>query len=222
MRVKYSWLMVAGVLGASLSVVACGGSSKPAEEPASESAPAEAEKKEEKPSAEPADKPAEKAEKKEDSSEGPKITRTPKDILTAPDILFMFNFNSSEMGERAEKQCDEQSKDNPKKRAECMTRAKTKIEVDGMRFKQEKGRWYWSTIRRKGKILVSLNKVPIEFGKEDDHSIVLKPAGKDEGTSPGKGLSETTVEVPNEYQIVIQDSKQGRMVFDAKIGLTEN
>jgi len=218
MRLKQCGLLILG-----LGLSACGGSSKPAEEPAAEPKTEATAKPETK---EPAEKPPvaennEKPAKADESSEGPKVTRTPKDILTAPDVVFMFSFNQSDMGERAEKQCDEQAKDNPKKRADCMTRAKQKIEIDGMRFKQEHGRWYWSTIRRKGKILINVNKVPVEFGKEDEHSIVLKPSGKDEGTKPGK-LSDTTVEVPNEYQIVINDPKQGKMVFEAKIGLVEN
>ncbi len=221
MRVKYSWLLMA-----SLGLSACGGSAKPAEEPEAE-AKAEESKADEKTESDSAAKSDESDSKSTDKKEEPvssepKVTRSPKDIVTAPDVVFMFSFSGSDMSERAEQQCDEKIKDNPKKRAECMTRAKKKIEIDGMRFKQERGRWYWSTIRLKGKVVVTLNKVPIEFGKEDEHSIVLKPVGKDEGTAPGKGLSETKLAVPNDYQIELQDPKHGKMVFEAKIGLVEN
>lgn len=226
MRVKSSLLLFSLIFG----LAACGGSQEPAKDPSSEADSAEAsegtEAEEPAKDAE-AEKPAAKAEPKaEEKTEatdtsGPKLKRSPKDVITAPDVIFMFSFNSSEIKERFEKQCDEKVKDNPKKRAECMSKAKDKLEWDGMRFKQEKGTWYWSMVKLKGKALISVHKLPIEFGKEDDKSIVLKPTGKDEGQKRGGGPGETKVEVPNEYEIVIDDPKLGRSVYEAKIGLTE-
>ncbi|HET9955376.1 MAG TPA: hypothetical protein VFQ61_12765 [Polyangiaceae bacterium] len=211
-----------------LVLSACGGGSKPAEEPSTDAGSAEksAPKKSESESesdAEETSKTDAKSEKKdesESSTSGPKVSRTPKDMLTAPDIIFMFSFNGSDMKEKAEQECDKKAKDDPKKRAQCMSKAKEKIEADGMRFLQEKGKWYWLVVRRKGKTLVNLHKVPFEFGKETDHSIVLTPSGKDEGTQRTGSLGETTIEVPNEYQIVIQDPTHGKMVYEAKIGIT--
>ncbi len=214
----------------SFCVVACGGSQKPAEEPSSDAASSAAKDHAdaESSAAEKADKKdvAKADEKKADSkseapsTEGPKVTRTPKDIITAPDTYFMFSWAGSDIKEEAEKVCDGEAKDDPKKRAKCLDKEKKKIDFDGMGFKQEKGQWYWLVIRRKGKTLVNLHKLPIEFGKEDDHSIVLKPAGKDEGTARGGAPGETKVEVPNEYQITIKDPKLGKTVYEAKIGLT--
>lgn len=222
MRLKLSLLLCF-----SMCVAACGGSSKPAEEPSSsesaESSETEksSEKTTEKAASEDAPKKeAKKEEPKEEASSEPKVTRTAKDIITAPDIIFMFSWNSSEVKEKAEKQCDSEAKDDPKKRAKCLDREKKKIDFDGMSFKQEKGHWYWSIIKRKGKTLVNLHKLPIEFAKEEDHSIVLKPVGKDEGTKRGGGPGETKVSVPNEYQIEINDPELGKTVYEAKIGLT--
>jgi hypothetical protein len=231
MRVKSSLLLFSLIFG----LVACGGSQEPAKDPSSEDSTEASEGTEgeasEKKDAEPeAEKPAEKAEKAEPKKEekaeatdtsGPKVKRTAKDVITAPDVIFMFSFNGSEIKERFEKQCDEKVKDNPKKRAECMSKAKDKLEWDGMRFKQERGTWYWSMVKLKGKALINVHKLPIEFGKEDDKSIVIKPTGKDEGQKRGGGPGETKVEVPNEYEIVIDDPKLGRSVYEAKIGLTE-
>jgi hypothetical protein len=221
----------------SLCLSACGGGQKPAEEPAADSSSSDTAKdaseasgseKAEAKSGDAESKDSAKSEKKdsakkeEDSStSGPQIKRTAKDILTAPDTIFMFSFNQSDIKDELEKQCDKEAKDNPKKRADCMTKAKKKIDFDGIAFKQEKGTWYWLTISRKGKVLTNLHKVPIDFGKEDEHSIVLKPTGKDEGKARGGAPGETKVEVPSEYEIVIQDPKLGKMVFEAKIGLIE-
>lgn len=238
MRVKST-----SILCVSLCLAACGGASKPAEEPAAESAASESSEEASEASDSGADKAADSKsddadgakdkdkdkkdtnEKKEDSSEsstsGPKITRTARDILTAPDVIFMLSFNQSDMKEAAEKNCDKVAKDNPKKRADCMTKEKKKIEFDGIAFKQEKGTWYWLTISRKGKTLINQHKVPIEFGKEDEHSVVLKVTGKDEGKARGGAPGDTKIEVPNEYEIVLKDPKLGKMVFEAKIGLTD-
>lgn len=219
----------------SLFVFGCGGSQPAAQEPSEsassdkgeakgdETAEADKEKGDEKAEAKAGKSDSEpKKEAKDDSSStsGPKVTRTAKDILTAPDVIFMLSFNQSDMKEQAEKQCDAQAKDNPKKRADCMTKAKQKIDIDGLAFKQEKGNWYWLSVKRKGKTLINVHKLPVEFIKEEDHSIVLKPTGKDEGRSPGSAPGETKVEVPNEYEIVIQDPKLGKVVYEAKIGLT--
>jgi hypothetical protein len=216
------------LLAFSLCLAACGGSQKPAEEPQEDSAPSAEEDSAEKEAEAPAEAEASEAEapgkKEEASSEpstsGPAFKRSAKDIITAPDVVFMFSFNESDMKKEAEERCDERASDDPKKRADCMSKEKNKIEADGIQFKQEKDRWYWLTIRRKGKTLVNIHKLPIEFTNETDKSIVLKPVGKDEGTLRGRGApGETKVEVPNDYQIVITDSDHGKMVYEAKLGL---
>jgi hypothetical protein len=130
----------------------------------------------------------------------------------------MFSFNGSDMKAAAEKTCEKLS--DPKKNAECMSKQKKNIEIDGMGFKQEKGQWYWLKIKQKGKTLVNLHKIPVEFVKETERSVVLKPVGKDEGIKRGGNPGETKIEVPNEYEIVYDDPKHGKMVFEAKIGLT--
>src|SRR5882672_10868364 len=86
---------------------ACGGSAKPAEAPEAKAdekpADSAAADKTEKPDAAKADesKPdAAKSDTKADAAkpaapadDGPKATRTPTDILTAPDVVFLFSFN---------------------------------------------------------------------------------------------------------------------------------
>lgn len=220
MRLSYSLTMVLCV-----SLSACGGSQKGAEEPEAESSTtadsaedSAAGSDEQAADAEPA---GEKTEDKPDeSTSGPTFKRTAKDVVTAPDVVFMFSFNESDVAKGAEERCDARAKDDPKKRAECMSKEKSKITADGMQFLQEKDRWYWLTIRRKGKTLVNLHKLPVEFADEADTSITLKPVGKDEGTQRGRGApGETKLEVPNDYQIVIQHPTHGKMVYEAKVGL---
>jgi hypothetical protein len=131
----------------------------------------------------------------------------------------MFSFNESDVKQKAEEACEGRSKGDPKKRADCMTKEKSKIEADGVGFKEEKGTWWYMTIRRKGKVLTNLHKVPFEFGAETPKSITLKITGKDTGTKPARFPNEVTIEVPNDYQIILNDPEHGKMVYEAKIGL---
>lgn len=224
MRSRY----LLSTVGLSLALSACGSSPPPAEHaaapaasaPASESPPAE--------SAAPASSGAAgagKADKGDKSKEqagedtGPKLTRTPTDILTAPDVVFMFSFSSSDISKEAEDKCDKSSGDDAKKRSECLSKARSKVNLDGVRFKKEGGQWWWITFRRKGNVLQMLHKVPFEFGPEKGNTIVLKPTGKDKGPAPMNVPKEVVFEIPNEYQIATKDPNLGRVVYEAKIGI---
>jgi hypothetical protein len=218
------WLIVlAPLLGA------CGGG-KPAETAASESAASE------KPSAE-SDAPADDAAKSDKpeaaksddaksakssapADDGPKPSKSASDILTAPDVVFLFSFNDSEAKTAAEEKCNAKSGNDPKKLNACMAAERKNFPADGHRFKQdEKGQWWWITVRQKGNRLVALHKIPVELGEETPTSVTLKPVGKDTGSAPMTPPAKVVVEVPNDYQIAFKDPKAGRLVFQAKIGV---
>jgi hypothetical protein len=205
----------------SLTLAACGGSNKPAED-ASSKQPDTAAAEEKAKEAPASDKPAESAEKKEDKSSDsgmPAVVRKPKDYLTAPDIVFKFNFKESDVGIKAEKQCDEKSKGDGKKMADCMTAAQKRQPVDDYHFKEDdNGNWYLLAMRTKGSAISWTHRLPIEFGDETDKKIVVKITGKDKGQAPYRNPpSQITFEVPNEYQIIQKDDELGKLVFDAKI-----
>jgi hypothetical protein len=133
----------------------------------------------------------------------------------------MFSFNQSEPKAKAEEKCQAQTKGEGKKMADCMRKASSKFGEDGIQFKQEKGTWYWITQRRKGSTLTTLHKIPFEFGEEKETYVILKPNGKDTGRTPMRNIpKEVKIEVPNEFSIAIQDPDAGRLVYDAKIGIT--
>jgi hypothetical protein len=65
-----------------------------------------------------------------------------------------------------------------------------------------------------------LHRVPIEFGKESEETIEVKVTGKDEAKgAKGYVPNEVTFSVPNAYQIVQTDPDEGKIVFEAKLGL---
>ncbi len=171
-----------------------------------------------------AKKPDEKKadEKKADekkADDGPKVTRSAQDILTAPDVVFMFSFNDSDLKQAADTKCSATSGNDPKKMNTCMAKARKGVDVDGYRFKEKDGKWWWLTLRTQGKILHTLHKFEIDFGPAKEGSVTLKPKGKDLGSAPGRTPSSVTFDVPNEYQISINDPKLGKLVYEAKIGL---
>jgi hypothetical protein len=213
-----------------LSLAACGGAQPPAEDASSaegdsssESSSEDAKSEETKDDAEGEEK---KDEAKKEESTGPSdgpgpITRTAKDMLTAPEVTFMFCFNQSEPKAKAEEKCQKQTKGEGKKMADCMRKASSKFGVDGIQFKQEKGTWQWITLRRKGSSLTTLHKIPFEFGEEKPTSVEIKPTGRDTGRTPMRNIPKSvTIEVPNEFSIAIEDPDSGRLVYEAKIGIT--
>lgn len=223
-------LLASLVALSAIALTACGGSQPPPKEPSSAgSAAPEAPKADE---ATDASKTSETSETKPDTAKkdekpadtsGPEVKRTAKDIITAPEVTFMFNFNESEPKEKAEKDCTASSGNNPKKMALCMKKANSKFHADGMQFKKDdKGEWVWITLRRTGSKITVLHKVHIDFAEDKPDSVLIKTSGKDLGRGGGKVPSEQLIEVPNEFEIAVKDPTYGRMVYEAKIGIMSN
>jgi hypothetical protein len=212
------------LLALSLAVAACGGgatppaespsgtseTSTPASKAASEAkaAPAPA------PEAKPAPAPAAAA----DPGAAARSGREPRDILELKDTVFFFSFEESDVKQAAEATCTKQSGNDPKKMAACMSKARNDYDGDGHRFTQDKaGDWWWTVVKRKGKVLNTVHKVRYQYGDQSGNTVVIKPEGRDEGAARwAKPPSEVKFEVPTEYRIVVQDPKQGKMVYEAK------
>jgi hypothetical protein len=160
-----------------------------------------------------------KPEPVEDTS--PKPTRTAQDIITAPDVAFVFSFANSEVGEKAEVSCSKKSKDDPKKQTQCMQKARKEITADVHAFTKDKeGKFWWTISRVQGSKLRTLHKLQIEFADDKADSITIKPVSKDRGTKPwANPPAKVAIGVPNEFSIEIKDPTYGKMVYEAKIGL---
>jgi len=210
-----------------LLLAACGGTpaaKNPKPDDAEQTTPAEKTEAKADTESDPGDKSEpEKAEtKKSDAkpaSDSPKTKRSAQEILTAPDVVFMLSFNDSDVKQSAETKCSASSGNDPKKMNGCMSKARKAIDIDGYQFKEIGGKWFWLTLRTQGKNLHTLHKFEIEFGPEAEGSVTIKPKGKDLGSSPGKTPSAVTIQVPNDYQIALNDPKLGKLVYEAKIGL---
>jgi hypothetical protein len=216
-----------------LLLTACGGSAPPADAPKATDSSAE-KTATEKPvdDAKPADD-ADKADAKSDSKDdskkpdakaddSPKPKRSAQDILTAPDIVFMLSFNDSDVKQAAESKCTASSGNDPKKMSACMAKARKAVDVDGYRLKQKGGDWWFFTLHTEGKKVKTLHKFAVDFGPEKDGEVTLKPKGKDMSTASGRVPAPFTIQVPNEYQIILTDPKLGKMVYEAKIGVASD
>jgi hypothetical protein len=161
-----------------------------------------------------------KSDKGSDEGSAPKALRSAQDIVTGKDVLFVFSFNESEPFQAAEKKCAEKSKDDPKKKADCMSKASAQFDLDGITFEQIDGTWMWLTMRRKGNQLLTIHKIPVEFSDDKEKSVKIKTLGPDKGSKPMAHVpKELTIEVPAETQLTITDPKSGKMVYEAKMGL---
>jgi hypothetical protein len=212
------------LMSVSLAVAACGGgATPPAESPAGTSeksaaaAKAGSEAKAE-PAPAPEAKPAPAPAAAANDGAAQRSGREPREILELKDNVFFFSFEESDVKQAAEAACNKQAGNDPKKLAACMSKARNEYDGDGHRFTQDKsGDWWWTVVKRKGKTLSSVHRVRYQYGDQSGNTIVIKPEGKDEGTSRWARVpSEVKFEVPTEYRIVVQDPKQGKMVYEAK------
>ena len=211
---------------AAATLVGCGKESVPAEDTSAKKADKKAsaadEDKDKSDDAADSAKDDTKAKKKpKKNDDGFTIVRKAKDYLTAPDVVFMYSFNESDAKAKAEKACSDRTKGDNEKQASCMAAAQKKFGADGYHFVQDdSGKWYWETVKVKNSTISLVHRVPFEFGKETDTTVEIKITGKDEAKgAKGYVPNEVTFEVPNAYQIVQKDPDDGKVVFEAKLGL---
>jgi hypothetical protein len=151
-----------------------------------------------------------------------KASRPPLDMLTGNNVVYVFNFTGSAVGSSAKDQCESHA-DNPVAARECVAKERGKIPVESVRFvKDGFGQYWWVTLNRYKGNLLKWHKIQFVPGKQDDDSVSLTLTGKDKGIAPMPHVpSALSVELPNDYSIVIKDPEYGPMMYDAKIGLLE-
>jgi len=152
-----------------------------------------------------------------------KASRPPTELITGPNVVFVFNFKESAVGIAAQEACERQAADNPRAVRECFDKARSQVPVESVRFVKDKANQYWWVTynRYKGNLL-KWHRVQFMPGQETDSSISLNLVGKDKGIAPLAHVPHSlAIELPNDYSIVIQDPELGKMAYDAKIGLME-
>ncbi len=217
--------IVRSALGAlfAFSLVGCGaGQTSPAESPAAKTAEP-SEKEPAKTAKTETQKPAEPAEVDPRADGLRKASRPPGDLITGPNLIYMFNFKESEVGKTAQEHCAEQAGDSPKEMHACMEKARNKVQVESVRFlKDSSGQHWFITYNRYKGNLLKWHKVQYLQGEETADSIILNLVGKDEGIAPMPKVPRSiSIDLPNDYTIVVNHPDHGAMYFDAKIGTLE-
>lgn len=155
----------------------------------------------------------------EEEQEGP--VGGPIQFITAPTVAFMIDYASSGAKEIAEAKCDKAFSEDLSARAACMKKERDEFTADVLRWvKDEKGQWWWYIYQRKSKKLNEMFKVKISFGEETKSSVEVKLEGGEKGGQVILAGKKTyTVKAPNNYSIVVEDKKFGRLPYSARLGL---
>jgi hypothetical protein len=215
----------------SLGFAACSASTPTPESPASEAPPSAASPPEEAPPppepTEPAQAPvteptadAPAPEPAQPAEPEPEPRQAPTAILGAPNAAFVLDYNASGLRDAAEKACAPETADAAK-RQECLQKARASFVADVLRFKKTaQGKWRWTIYQRKGSSLPEVYQADVELSDESKNSVKVKIKGGESGSRPlFAGTKQGVISFPNDYSIVLEDPKHGRLIYDAKVGL---
>ena len=146
--------------------------------------------------------------------------RRPSEIITAPNVAYMFNYQSSAPKEAADKECSEKEPDDPQARSECLKKARDAFVADVLVFKKEGKGFVWVIYRRARADLFEVSKSPFAVGQEAGAKVVLNLKGGEQGKRPlFAGRKEVVLSVPSGSALEIEDPRFGHLVYEAKIGL---
>lgn len=178
---------------------------------------------------EPKDEPTEKANdaptstEKDPREEGlRKASRPPAELITGPNLVYVFNFKESEVGVAAKERCTQENED-PGAVGACLQKARSKVPVELVRFIKEPDGdlWFVTYNRYKGNLL-KWHRVQFQPGVASDDRITLNLIGDDKGIAPmARVPRHLEINLPNDYSIVVNDHENGAMYYDAKIGMMD-
>jgi len=152
-----------------------------------------------------------------------KASRPPAELITGPNLVYVFNFKESPVGIAAKEKCDAEAGDDRAAFGACLEKARSKVPVELVRFIKEPDgdHWYVTYNRYKGNLL-KWHRVQFQPGKESDDRLTINLIGKDMGIAPmAKVPAHLEIELPNDYSIVVNDPDIGPMMYDAKVGTME-
>lgn len=144
-----------------------------------------------------------------------------RDVVSSEGTSFVFDFNASDIGQKTDERCRKEAADDMKKLAECRKRVQDRLGMPLLRFAEEEGTWYWFTYDRRGADLSMHRKIAFEFGEETPTTLTILPKGRDLGMRPKAVPASLLLTMPNPNTLEVEDSKHGKMVYRAKVGIFE-
>ena len=151
-----------------------------------------------------------------------KASRPPAELITGPNLVYVFNFKESEVGIAAKERCTAEN-DQPNAIPACLEKARGKVAVELIRFvKEPNGDHWWVTYNRYKGNLLKWHRVQFQPGEQGDDRITLNLIGKDKGIAPmARVPRQLQIALPNDYSITVNDPEHGAMHYDAKIGMMD-
>jgi hypothetical protein len=141
-------------------------------------------------------------------------------MITQDDVAFMIDYGNSTPKTTAEGKCASQE---GQARADCMKKARAEFLSDVLTFrKAASGAIQFAIYARRGTQLQEIYTVGAEFEEKSPTEVVLKTKGKGKGSRPLFAAERSTiVTVPDDYTLVLNDSRFGTLKYTARHGLVE-
>lgn len=202
-----------------VTLAACGGSKKPAAAPpAPPPAPASASSA---PAAPPAPPPAASSAAAPSSDDsGPdesKPSQPPIDLMTQKGEAFVLDFQDSDIGAKAEKECHSS---NPARVARCKKHKRGKFLADVLQFKKKGKKIRFYIYKRRYNRVTKLSVNEVKLTQKADNKVMVETL--DKILMPRVLFPRSRkfiVTVPNDYSIQIKDPRYGKLVYEGKVDI---
>jgi len=152
------------------------------------------------------------------AASAPEPAPRPSDIVTAPGVIYILDYQASDVSKAAREKCDQDAGEDMDKRAECLKKERDKFRADALRFKRgDKGKLNWHIYRRDGDGFKEVHLTRFEFADESASEVTLVPKGGAMGARPlFRGRRKVVLGVPSTYSLIIEDPQYGRLVYKAR------
>lgn len=148
-------------------------------------------------------------------------TRPAIDVITEADTDFLLDDAASGLKEAARQKCEATAAgaSDPKALAECRQKERDKFGGDVLSFQAEEGAVRLIIYRRKASRLDEVYQAPVTL-KEQGPTTVLVTSKGGKGARPFLyAQREFSLEVPDNYTLMIEDPSLGKLVYRAKVGV---
>lgn len=149
-------------------------------------------------------------------------TRPASEVITEGDTDFLFDDSASALKEAVRQKCDAQAPEgsDPKVLADCRQKERDKFAGDVLSFQATEGGAVTLIIyRRKGSRLDEVYRAPVVLKDQNPTTVQVSPKGG-KGARPFlQAQREFTVQIPDNYSLVIEDPTLGKLVYRAKVGV---
>lgn len=152
------------------------------------------------------------------TASAPEPAPRPSEILTAAGVIYILDYQASDVSKAASEKCDRDAGEDMEKRSECLKKERDRFRADALRFKSgAKGKLSWYVYRRDGDAFKEIHLTRFEFADESAREITLIPKGGAMGARPlFRGRRKVVLGVPSTYSLIIQDPQHGRLVYKAR------